>query len=261
MDRQPDEVDPRRWRRSVTTADGVSIEAFDSTDWALTITVAIAGNSAPALLFALAQQRVESSVAGMLNAATPLAVLLVGIAITRRHPGWLQIVGLVVGFGGVATMAAANVLGTDAQPVGIALLLVAVAGYGLSNNVIVPAQQAFGSSAIVFRSHVLGALALAPFGLRGLATSSPTTESIAAVVVLGVVGTGIARTLNATLAGRIGAARGSLPTSFIPVVAVALGAVFRDDTITRTEIAGTVLVLAGAAFASRGQRTTAASRQ
>ena len=121
---------------------------------------------------------------------------------------------------------------------------------------IVPAQRAYGSAAIIVRAQFIGAIALAPFGVAGLAASDPTTGSVVAVVVLGVVGTGIARALNATLAGRTGAARGSVTTYFVPVVAIALGALIRDEMITRSEIAGTGLILTGAALASRSQRTT-----
>jgi drug/metabolite transporter (DMT)-like permease len=100
--------------------------------------VAIAGNAGPALLFAIAQQHVESSVAGMVNAATPLAALLVTILLTRRAPGCRQVAGLLIGLLGIATMTAPNLVGLSAEPLSLGLLLVAVAGYGISNNIIVP---------------------------------------------------------------------------------------------------------------------------
>ena len=212
------------------------------------LVVAVAGNAAPALLFAVAQQHVESSVAGMINAATPLAALLVTILLTRHTPGSRQVVGLLIGLLGVATMAAPNLVGIGAEPVGITLLLVAVAGYGISNNIIVPLQQTYGAPAIVGRALIIGALLLAPLGVFGLSRSDLTPGSIVAVTILGVVGTGIARALNATLAGRTGAARGALTTYLVPVVAIALGVVFRSDHVQALELAGTALVLAGASL-------------
>ena len=219
------------------------------------LVVAVAGNAGPALLFAVAQQHVESSVAGMINAATPLAALLVTILLTRHAPGSRQVAGLLIGLFGVATMTAPNLVGIGAEPVGIMLLLVAVAGYGISNNVIVPLQQTYGAPAIVGRALVIGALLLAPLGVFGLSRSDLTPGSIVAVTILGVIGTGTARALNATLAGRTGAARGALPTYLVPVVAIALGVLFRNDHIQALELAGTALVLAGAFLASRRQRS------
>jgi drug/metabolite transporter (DMT)-like permease len=220
------------------------------------IVVAVAGNAAPALLFAIAQQHVESSLAGMINAATPIPTLLVTILLTRRTPGSRQVAGLLIGVLGVAAMTAPNLVGISGQPLGIALLLMAIAGYGLSNNIIVPLQQTHGASAIVGRALILGSLLLAPLGVFGLSRSSLTAGSIAAVAILGVVGTGIARALNATLAGRTGAARGALTTYLAPVVAIALGSAFRNDHIHDIELAGTALVVAGASLTSRRQRPT-----
>jgi drug/metabolite transporter (DMT)-like permease len=218
--------------------------------------VALAGNAGPALLFAIAQQHVESSLAGMLNAATPLAALLVTILLTRRTPGRRQVAGLLIGALGVAGMTAPNLVGVRADVLGITLLLVAVAGYGISNNIIVPLQQAYGAAAIVGRALIIGSLLLAPLGVVGLSRSDLTADSVAAVAILGVVGTGTARALNATLAGRTGAARGSLTTYLAPVVAIALGVTFRNDHIRAIELAGTALVLAGAYVTSRRQRPT-----
>jgi drug/metabolite transporter (DMT)-like permease len=223
------------------------------------LVVAVAGNAAPALLFAVAQQHVESSVAGMINAATPLAALLVTILLTRHTPGSRQVAGLLIGLLGVATMTAPNLVGLGAEPVGIALLLVAVAGYGISNNVIVPLQQTYGAPATVGRALIIGSLLLAPLGLWGLSRSDLTPGSVVAVIILGVVGTGAARALNATLAGRTGAARGALTTYLAPVVAIALGVLFRSDHIQALELAGTALVLTGAFLASRHQRSLAAA--
>lgn len=229
----------------------------DRTASAGILVVAVAGNAGPALLFAVAQQHVESSLAGMINAATPLAALLVTILLTRHAPGWRQVAGLLVGVVGVAVMTAPNLVGIGAQPLGIALLLVAVAGYGISNNVIVPLQQTYGAAAIVGRALVIGSLLLAPLGAVGLGRSDLTAGSVAAVAVLGVVGTGVARALNATLAGRTGAARGALTTYLAPVVAIALGVAFRDDHVRAAELAGTALVLSGALLTSRRQRPIA----
>ena len=66
-----------------------------------------------------------------------------------------------------------------------------------------------------------------------------------------MIGTGVARSLAATLAGRAGAPRMSTTTYLIPVVAIILGVTFRDETVAPLAILGVTIVLAGAFIASR----------
>lgn len=219
--------------------------------WPAVAVVAVAGNAGPALLLAWGQQYVESSLAGMLNAATPLAVLVVGVGLTGRGPGRKQVIGLLVGFGGVIALAGPNVAGSGSQPVAVAMLLLAVVGYGVSNNVVVPLAQRYGAAAVIVRAQLIGAVLLAPLGLVDLWGATPTLASLGAVAILGVLGTGVARALNAQLAARTGAARGSVTTYLIPVVAIALGVAFRGDHIAAPEIAGAALILLGARLTTR----------
>lgn len=229
---------------------------IERADWPAVVVVGIAGNAGPALLLAVAQQWVESSVAGMMNAASPLAILAVGIAITGRSPGGRQVAGLLVGFGGVLVMAFPNLVGAHAQPLGIGLLLLTTLGYGISNNVLVPLAQRYGAIAVIARAQLAGAVLLAPVGLVGLSGSQFVVGSVVAVVVLGVVGTGVARALNARLIASTGASRSSIVTYLIPVVATTLGVTLRDESVSPFEIAGTALVLFGAWLTTRAQRRT-----
>ncbi len=95
------------------------------------------------------------------------------------------------------------------------------------------------------------AIVLAPFGVLTVKDSEFTFSAVAAVVILGVVGTGVARSLAATLAGRAGAPRMSTTTYLIPVVAIALGVTFRDESVSPIAIVGVAVVLLGAFLASR----------
>ena len=79
------------------------------------------------------------------------------------------------------------------------------------------------------------------------------------MLILGVGGTGIARALNATLAGRAGAARGSITTYLVPVVAIALGTSVRNEQIEPVQLAGTAVVLIGAWLSTRPGRKQSTS--
>jgi len=74
---------------------------------------------------------------------------------------------------------------------------------------------------------------------------------VLAVVVLGVVGTGIAFALMGTLVGRVGSTRASFITYLIPVVALVLGVAFRGDEVFVLELIGVAFVIGGAFLASR----------
>ncbi|MEE9417051.1 MAG: DMT family transporter [Acidimicrobiales bacterium] len=213
--------------------------------------VAVAGNAGPALLFALAQRDLESAVAGMINSATPVATLVIALALGNRAVGRGHVVGLLLGFAGVIVMAAPDLRGADAPVMGIGLVLLAVVGYALTNNVIVPLQQRYGGLAVVAHAQALAAVLLLPFGLVGLRSSKFEGGAFLAVVILGILGTGLARVLSATLVGRTGPQRGSVVTYFVPIVAILLGVSVRNETISSIQIFGLLLVLTGAGLISR----------
>lgn len=219
--------------------------------WPQLAIIAIAGNGFPAVLFPLAQQRIESSVAGMLNSIGPILTLVISIAMLRKSPPRSQIVGLAVGLVGAVLLAMPNVVGADAEPLGVLFAVLAVIGYSLSNNFLPPLAQAYGGPAVIARAMLASAVLLAPWGVWGLGTSSFSWSALGALAILGVLGTGLARTTFAMLNGRVGAPRSALVGYLVPVVAVVLGIVVRGESVGPLELAGTALILLGAALISR----------
>jgi len=222
--------------------------------WPALAVVAVAGNVAPAVFFPLAQQRVESSVAGMLNSVGPILVLVMSIAMLRKAPERNQVLGLVIGLCGAATIAATNLIGSEAEPLGVLFVLCAILGYSISNNFLPPLAQQHGGAAVVGHAMIMGSVLLAPWGLWGVTQSEFAWKSAIAVVILGVFGTGIARSMFANLNGRVGAPRSSLVGYLVPVVAIVLGVVVRNESVGVIELIGTALILSGAALISRGTR-------
>ena len=68
---------------------------------------------------------------------------------------------------------------------------------------------------------------------------------------LGVLGTGLAFVLMATLTGRVGGPRASVAIYFLPIVAIVLGVLVLGETVAPVALLGVLLVIAGAWFASR----------
>ncbi len=205
----------------------------------------------PMSLFPIAQQWIDSSVAGMLNGAMPLATAAWSTLLLRRLPGRFQLIGLVVGFSGILAISWAQIQGSSATLQGTVLIILAVTLYGLSANLAVPLQQRYGALPILLRAQLAALIVVIPLGIAHLPGSSWSWGSAAAMVPLGVLGTAMAFVLMATLVGRVGGPRGSVAIYFVPVVAMILGVTLLDETIALSAIFGTVLVLTGAWLTSR----------
>jgi drug/metabolite transporter (DMT)-like permease len=206
---------------------------------------------APLLLFPLAQQHVDSSVAGMINGAAPLFTALVAAVLLRRLPGRWQRAGLAIGLLGVVAIGLPSVRGADASPYGVGLLLLAVVLYGVAFNLAVPLQQRYGSMPVLVRAQLVAAVVVAPFAAAGVTDSTWSWSSALAMVALGVLGTGLAFPAMTTLVGRVGGPRGSVSIYLVPVIAIVLGVLVRGERVAPLALVGTALVIAGAWLTSR----------
>lgn len=223
---------------------------IDRSDWPRIFVLAITWVAVPFTLFPLAQQWINSAVAGMLNGGMPIFAALIATALLRELPGRWQRIGLSVGFVGIVAISMPTMgEGTNAAA-GVIMVIVAVAFYGLSVNIVTPLQQKYGAVPVMARMLQVAAVLTLPFGVVGLPVSGFAWGSAAAVFVLGVFGTGLAFAAMAEMAGRVGGTRASVITYLIPVVAIVLGVIFRNDVVTPVAIAGIALVIAGAAITS-----------
>ena len=187
----------------------------------------------------------------MLNGATPVFTALLAVILLRALPGRLQIVGLGVGFAGIVAIAIPSA-GTGATAtIGVALILIATVCYAVALNMVMPVAQKYGSLPVM--AHVLGVatLLVTPFGIYGLTQSTFSWPALAATLTVGALGTGIAFYMMGVLVGSVGATRSAFLTYVIPVVALTLGVIFRDEIAAPLAIVGVGLVIGGAFLASR----------
>ena len=104
------------------------------------------------------------------------------------------------------------------------------------------------------RMLALAAVWTLPYGLVGIPELERGGWPLAAVLVLGIIGTGLAYLLMGTLVARVGPTRSSFITYLIPVVSLVLGVVFKDDHVAALAVAGVGFVIVGAMLASREER-------
>ena len=219
--------------------------------WRGILLIAIAGNAGPALLFAMAEQTIESSVAGMLTAAAPLATLAIALLLGNRTLRPIHMYGLLLGLVGVVVMSAESVVGASAGISGVAYAIIAILGYAITANVTGPLAERYGPVALVLRSQAIAIVLVTPSGLLDLNDSTFSWKSLIAVGILGVFGTGMARALQVTLIARSGAPRASIIGYLVPVVAVILGVGFLDENLTIVEGVGLAIITIGAVLGSR----------
>jgi len=225
--------------------------AIDRADRTRVFTLGVIWIGIPLTIFPIAQQWIDSSVAGMLNGAVPITSAMFATIFLRRLPGWRQLVGIGVGFVGVVAISVPELADSSATAVGALLVVGAVVLYGLSTNLAVPLQQKYGALPVLFYAQLAALVVVAPIGLVQIPSSSWAWPSALAMIPLGVLGTGLAFVLMATLVGRVGGPRGSIAIYFVPIVAIVLGVVVRGDSVEPIAIAGATLVLVGAWIASR----------
>ncbi len=224
---------------------------IDRRDYPLVALLGLTWIGAPFLLFASAQQHIDSALAGMLNGMVPIFGASIAMLLTRTLPRLPHAVGITLGLIGAVSISLPAARGAAAGAWGIGLIVVANILYGLSHNLVIPLQQRYGAPAVMMRAIGFAAAVTAPFGLAGLTASRRSIASITAVILLGIIHTGLAYVIMAALVGRVGATRGGVAIYLIPVVAVALGVLFRSEVVFPIQLAGTAVVVFGAWLTSR----------
>jgi len=217
--------------------------------WKPLVAYTIVELAIPWVLLSTAEQRLPSSLSGLLVAAVPLVGAVFSRSLKDRDPlGRRGITGLLVGLAGVGALVGFNVSGADAGSVAIVAFV--VAGYAAGPLILAHALSDLPNMGVVASSLALCALAYAPFALTRLPASTPPARVLAAVVVLGVVCTALAFVLFFDLIGEIGPVRATVITYVNPAVAVVLGVVFLHESFGVATGVGFALILTGSVLAT-----------
>lgn len=226
----------------------------DRSDLARLVLLGATWMAIPLNLFPIAEQWIDSSVAGMLNAGMPVFTVAIGVAVWRRRPTGNEVLGVAVGLIGVLLVALPTARGGGRhQAAGVALCILAVASYGAAAHLNVGLVAKYGS-VTTMRYALSAALVLStPSAAAGISRAHPTLGSTLSIVVLGALGTGLAYVMASKLIGRVGAVRASVITYLIPPLSVLWGALFLDERVHRLALVGTAVILAGAQIISRAR--------
>ncbi|MBB5122536.1 membrane protein [Streptomyces eurocidicus] len=209
-------------------------------------------NSLPFTLFAYAELRVSSTLAGICNATTPLwGMALSLVALSDDRPTRRRVAGLGIGFLGVLTVLGAWQGFSGQDPAGTLMALVASASYAVGWVYVRRHLSSAGGSHLATSGSQLlvGTVQLAVVAplFSPLPTSFPAVPLLA-VLALGALGTGFAFLVQYGLVAEVGPTTATLTTYFIPVVATVAGVALLGEDLSWNTPVGAAIVLAGAAL-------------
>jgi drug/metabolite transporter (DMT)-like permease len=221
---------------------------------AMLVPIAVLGalnNALPYWLLSFAETRIDSGLAAVIQAAAPIFTVLLAIRIdpSQRVTG-LRLAGVGLGFVGVALL-------VGLQEGGELLGAVAVVGTALCYAVSVlyagRAIRSFSPLDVSIGQLSVGALLTLPAALVQWPAETPSAKVVGAVLVLGVLGTGVAYLLYFALIVRAGASRAILVTYLVPAFALVYGWLILGEAVTPSALAGLALILGGTALATGGR--------
>ena len=224
----------------------------------------VVGTLVPAFLFAYAETRLASGLAGVLNALTAVFTLLVGALLFGQRLTALRVLGIGLGLVGTVVMLKLGGSGGDATPTGEGnawygvYILVATIGYGLSVNVI--KYKLGGLTPVAVTSVLLmliggPALAYLLIGtefVSKLASAPGAWTAFGYIALLATMSTAVAMVLFNKLIQQSTALFASSSTYLIPIVALALGAL-DNEAFNMWHFVGMVVILAGVLIIHRAR--------
>lgn len=216
------------------------------------------GSGLPPFLFAFAETRISSSLAGILNATTPLFALAFGTLLFGLRAYVNQLIGVVIGFAGSAMIILSKM---DDQlvfhPAYALMAVMATACYGMSANIL--KSKILTSNVHPIQVSVYGFSFLGPFAGGYLAYSgafgrlladAAAQEAFQYLLILGIFGTGIAVLFFNTLTQRTSALFASFTTYLIPVVAIVVG-LANKEKLHNYQLAGFIVIMIGVILSNR----------
>ena len=212
------------------------------------VVVGILNNALPFCLFAWGEQTVPSSIAAILNATTPIWALLLGLTLGSARATRLTAIGVVLGFLGVLGVVYGHSVGAVSGSHGFVfgVVLIAIASFSYAAGAVAAKRWLQGIEPVVIATFQLSMawLVLLPLAAFGPHPTALHLKSLAAVTVLGVLGSGLAYLMFFRLLATISPTRTVAVTYLLPIWGLFWGFVAGEE-IRWTALAGVAVVLVG----------------
>jgi drug/metabolite transporter (DMT)-like permease len=223
--------------------------------WKAIAVVGLLNSGLPFLAYAFAALSITAGLASIFNATTPLWAAVVAWTWLRAPLRRDQVVGLGIGFAGVLWLGWSNVnQAADFKPGGSGWAVLACLGatllYGIAASFTKRYLTGVTPLAVAAGSQVSAAALLLAPGVTFWPATPPGATAWGAVVLLGVLSTGVAYVLYFRLIAHVGPASAVAVTFLIPAFAVFWGWLALGETVTPPMAAGCAVILLGTALAT-----------
>lgn len=220
--------------------------------WVWLVVVGLVNTAVPFWLLSWGEKRLDSGLASIIQGAVPIFNALLAFAFFREERvGGLRLVGLGIGFVGVALL-------VGAQPQGKLLAALAVVAmalcYAIGTLLAGRHLRRTPPLVVALASTTVSTIAVLPAGMIQAPAGMWHGETIAAVLVLGCVGTAIAYLLFYALIQSAGSNYATLVTYLVPPIALAYGAIFLGESFGPIAYGALALILVGVALATGSVR-------
>lgn len=233
-----------------------NIKKIAPSKWKFIAASGLLGNAIPAFLFPIAQTRVSSAMAGMLNSVTTLLTLVVGWLFFKASVSTKKISGVIIGFIGAAGLILINSNGKIGVDFSYGMIIVlATLCYAFSVNILrynlhdVPSVSISGF-ALSFVGPPLGIYLLTTDFIQKMNEAPGAWLNLGYVTLLAVFGTAVSIVLFNNLIKISGAVYSSSVTYLIPVVAVLWG-IFDNEPFGILHLLAFALIILGVCLINR----------
>ncbi len=226
-----------------------SLSKISFQQWKFIALTALFGTFIPAYLFAIAQTEIDSSVSSILNSLTPLNTLILGSLAFGLHFRRNQIIGVIIGLIGSALLILNGAMNHPEQNYYYALLvIIASLCYATNVNLIKKHLSGMAPLSITTGNFLVlllpAALILYFTDFLNVVSMPQVQHSMLFIVVLGVIGTGIANIIFFKLIQLSSPVFATSVTYLIPIVAFFWG-LLDHEMLTPIQFVGAFIVLIG----------------
>lgn len=216
------------------------------------------GSFIPAFLFCVAEEHINSSLAGILNALSPLFAILMGVLFYQMKTNKQKVASVLVGFIGLCLLfISKDGFSFEGDIAYSGLIVLATLGYGINANLLAKHLKDVPSlniAAVAFSTLAIPAFFILLFTgyFQSSFSDAAFIRASFAAAILGVMGTAAAQILFYMLLKRTNVLFSSMVTYTIPFVAIVWGVAY-GETITILQIACLGVILSGVYLANRNK--------
>ena len=212
--------------------------------------IGIFGSGIPAFLFPLAQTKISSTMAGMLNSLSPVFTLVIGILFYNRKPIKSQIIGVFLGLAGATGLLYTGSFSFNYY--GLFVILATIL-YGISSNEVSTVKGINGLQITALAFMMISPVAIIYLlfsDFSQVSSTGPWLRNLGCIILLAVMGSAVALALFYFLIRDTSPVFGSMVTYFIPVISTLWG-LADNEILTPSMFVSIAVILTGVYIINR----------